>query len=132
MRRVIAVMLLIEALLLLFVAWFASSLTSASLLDGASRLPSDEAQLRSLAALGYALLLTPVIAYAWRGALPRSRLPRGVMLAATLTVTLTQLAWPFVVEQGFEDSIVLWLFSIALGLVYMLNRDLIRPTVTEA
>ena len=132
MRRVIAFMLVLEALLLLFVAWFAWSLAGGALFDGGASFSAQDGHVRALAALGYAMLLAPVIAYAWRGSLPQALLPRSLMLVATLTVTLAQLAWPFVVEHGWEDSIVLWSFSVALGLVYMLNRDLIRPPVIEA
>jgi hypothetical protein len=73
-----------------------------------------------------------VIAYAWRGALPASLLPRCLVLATTLAVMLTQLVLPFAVEGGLNDSTILWGFCVALGLAYMLNRDVLRPSpVTE-
>ena len=59
--------------------------------------------------------------------LPAALLPRCLVLATSFIVTLTQLALPLAVEGGLEDSMVLWAFSVALGLAYMLNCDVLRP-----
>ncbi len=132
MRRVIAVALALESLLLLALAWFFWNYPG-GLLPNAP-VYQDPEMLPTLALLGYVALLQPVIVYAWRGVLPASLVPRCLVIATALPVTMTQLVLPFAVEGGLDDSTILWGFCVALGLAYMLNRDLLRPkpaTVTE-
>jgi hypothetical protein len=126
LRRVIAVALVFEAGLLLTVAWFFSNLEGDLLIQHPMR--DNSSVLPVAALLAYVALLPPVIAYAWRGTLPMSRLPRCLVLAATLAVTLTQLVLPFALDDGLNDSTILWGFCVALGLAYMLNRDVLRPS----
>ena len=58
----------------------------------------------------------------------RHRCCHAVLVIATaLPVTLTQLVLPFVVDGGLADSTILWGFCVALGMAYMLNRDILRP-----
>ena len=134
MRRVIAVALGLEALLLLALAWFFWHLPNGVLPPDAPPVAERESMLRPVAVLGYVALLLPVIVYAWRGRLPVALMPRCLVLATALPVTLTQLVLPFVLERGLEDSGLLWGFSVALGVAYMLNRDLLGPreAVSEA
>lgn len=127
MRRVIAIALVLEAVLLIAVDWFLWTLEGDLFADHPLR--DDHTLLPMLAILGYVALLPPVIVYAWRGALPSSLLPRCLVLATTLAVTATQLVLPFAVEGGLNDSTILWGFCVALGLAYMLNRDVLRPAV---
>ena len=125
MRRVIAIALVLEAALLIAIDWFLWNLQGDLFADHPLR--EDHGMLPMLAILGYVALLPPVIFYAWRGALPSSLLPRCLVLATTLAVTATQLVLPFAVEGGLNDSTILWGFCVALGLAYMLNRDVLRP-----
>ena len=131
MRRVIAIALVFEAALLLAIVWFFLGLEGDLLIQHPVR---SENSLFPIAGLvGYVALLPPVIVYAWRGALPASLLPRCLVLSTTLAVTLTQLVLPFAIDGGLYDSTILWGFCVALGLAYMLNRDVLRPApVTEA
>ena len=130
MRRVIAIALVLEAVLLIAVDWFLWNLEGD--LFAEHPLHGGQGLLPMLAILGYVALLPPVIVYAWRGALPASLLPRCLVLATTLAVTATQLVLPFAIEDGLNDSTILWGFCVALGLAYMLNRDVVRPApVTE-
>ena len=125
MRRVVAIALVLEALLLLAIDWFLWNIQGDLLDDHPFSNDHDLAPM--LAILGYVALLPPVIFYAWRGSLPSSLVPRCLVLATTLSVTLTQLVLPFALEGGLNDSIILWGFCVALGLAYMLNQDVVRP-----
>ena len=125
MRRVIAIALVFESLLLLALVWFFWN-TPGGLLPRIPRYENPEV-LPTVAVLAYVALLQPVIVYAWRGVLPVSMLPRLLVIATALPVTLTQLVLPFVVDDGLADSTILWGFCVALGLAYMLNRDVLRP-----
>ena len=130
MRRVIAIALVFESLLLLALVWFFWNAPGGLL----PRMPEYENPelLPTVAVLAYVALLQPVIVYAWRGELPVSMLPRYLVIATALPVTLTQLVLPFAVDGGLADSTILWGFCVALGLAYMLNRDVLRPApVTE-
>jgi hypothetical protein len=130
LRRVIAIALVLEGLLLLAIDWFLWNLDG-DLFDD-NPFAGGHTTLRMLIILAYVAILPPVIAYAWRGALPASKLPRCLVLATTFAVTLTQLVLPFAVDGGLNDSTILWGFCVALGLAYMLNRDVLRPApVTE-
>jgi hypothetical protein len=125
LRRVIAIALVLEAVLLIAVDWFLWNLNGDLFVDHPLR--EGQGLLPMLAILGYVTLLPPVIVYAWRGALPSSLLPRCLVLATTLAVTATQLVLPFAIDGGLNDSTILWGFCVALGLAYMLNRDVLRP-----
>jgi hypothetical protein len=125
LRRVIALALVAEAALILAVVWFFLGFEGDLLIQHPEF--QDESTLPVAGLLGYVVLLPPVIVYAWRGALPASTLPRCLVLSTTLAVTLTQLVPPFAIEGGLYDSTILWGFCVALGLAYMLNRDVLRP-----
>jgi len=125
LRRVIAVALVLEAVLLLALAWFFGNIEGDMLIE--HPLLGARSVLPIAGLLFYVALLPPVIVYAWRGALPSSLLPRCLVLSTTLAVTLTQLVLPFTVKDGLSDSTILWGFCVALGLAYMLNRDVLRP-----
>jgi len=125
LRRVIAIALVLEGPLLTAVDWVLWNLEGDLFVDHPLR--EGHGLLPMLAILGYVALLPPVIVYAWRGSLPSSLLPRCLVLATTLAVTATQLVLPFAVEGGLQDSTILWGFCVALGLAYMLNRDVLRP-----
>jgi hypothetical protein len=129
LRRVIAIALVLEAVLLIAVDWFLWNLEGD--LFAGHPLREGHGTLPMLAILGYVALLPPVIVYAWRGALPASLLPRCLVLATTLAVTATQLVLPFVLDGGLYDSTILWGFCVALGLAYMLNRDVLRPAAAS-
>jgi len=125
LRRTVAVALAAEAALLLVLAWFFLGIEGDVLIVHPTR---EEGSVLVIAALlGYAALLVPAIVYAWHGALPASPLNRLLVLTASLVVTLTQLALPFAIKDGLNDALVLWGFSVALGLAYMLNCDVLRP-----
>jgi hypothetical protein len=125
LRRVIAIALVFESLLLLALVWFFWNVPGGVL----PRMPEYENPevLPTVAVLAYVGLLQPVIVYAWRGVLPASMLPRCLVIATALPVTLTQLVLPFAVDGGLADSTILWGFCVALGIAYMLNRDVLRP-----
>ena len=125
MRRIIAVALVFESLLLLALVWFFWNLPG-GLLPRTPEYENPEV-LPTIAVLGYVLMLQPVIVYAWRGVLPASALARWLVIATALPVTLTQLVLPFAVHGGLADSTILWGFCVALGIAYMLNRDVLRP-----
>ena len=82
MRRVIALALVFESLLLLALAWFFWNLPGGVL----PKMPEYENPevLPTVAVLAYVALLQPVIVYAWRGVLPASTLPRCLVIALSL------------------------------------------------
>jgi len=130
LRRVIAIALVFESLLLMALVWFFWN-TPGGLIPRMPQYENPEV-LPTVAVLAYVALLQPVIVYAWRGVLPTSMLPRILVIATALPVTLTQLVLPFIVDGGLSDSTILWAFCVALGLAYMLNRDILRPAPTSA
>ena len=134
MRRVIVIALGLEVALLLALTWFFWHLANDVLPADAPPVAARELFPRTASVLAYIGLLLPVIVYSWRGSLPASLLPRCLVIAAALPVTLTQLVLPFILDDGLEDSALLWGFSVALGVAYMLNRDLLAApkAVSEA